>query len=47
MQNSISAKLYAGPKIQDELAKLSTGLELTVDYGFYGLFLSFYFGFYS
>jgi YidC/Oxa1 family membrane protein insertase len=33
MQNSISAKLYAGPKIQDELAKLSTGLDLTVDYG--------------
>ena len=34
MQTSTSAKLYAGPKIQDELAKLSTGLELTVDYGF-------------
>lgn len=34
MQNTISAKLYAGPKVQKELAKLSTGLELTVDYGF-------------
>lgn len=34
MQNTVSATLYAGPKIQDELAKLSTGLELTVDYGF-------------
>lgn len=33
MQNSISATLYAGPKIQDNLKELSTGLELTVDYG--------------
>ncbi len=32
-QNSISAKLYAGPKIQDHLKELSPGLELTVDYG--------------
>ena len=30
----INATLYAGPKIQEDLAKLSTGLELTVDYGF-------------
>jgi len=30
----ISAKLYAGPKIQKHLAQLSPGLELTVDYGF-------------
>lgn len=28
-----SAKLYAGPKIQDKLKELSPGLELTVDYG--------------
>ncbi|MCW8875658.1 MAG: membrane protein insertase YidC [Kangiellaceae bacterium] len=28
------AKLYVGPKIQDDLEKLSDGLELTVDYGF-------------
>lgn len=34
MQNTVNAKLYAGPKVQKELAKLSTGLELTVDYGF-------------
>lgn len=34
MQNTLNATLYAGPKIQEELAKLSTGLELTVDYGF-------------
>ncbi|MBP8020243.1 MAG: membrane protein insertase YidC [Agitococcus sp.] len=33
MQNSIQAKLYAGPKIQDHLKVLSPGLELTVDYG--------------
>lgn len=33
MQNSINAKLYAGPKIQDHLKELSPGLELTVDYG--------------
>ena len=34
MQNTLNATLYAGPKIQEDLAKLSTGLELTVDYGF-------------
>ncbi|PYC29453.1 membrane protein insertase YidC [Aquipseudomonas alcaligenes] len=28
------ATLYAGPKMQDKLAELSPGLELTVDYGF-------------
>ena len=28
-----STKLYAGPKVQDKLAELSPGLELTVDYG--------------
>ncbi|UVJ44048.1 membrane protein insertase YidC [Pseudomonas sp. LS1212] len=28
-----SAKLYAGPKIQEKLKELSPGLELTVDYG--------------
>ncbi|WP_373386795.1 membrane protein insertase YidC [Pseudomonas alcaligenes] len=28
------AILYAGPKMQDKLAELSPGLELTVDYGF-------------
>ncbi|WP_213878081.1 membrane protein insertase YidC [Pseudomonas sp. dw_358] len=28
-----SSTLYAGPKIQDKLAALSPGLELTVDYG--------------
>ena len=33
MQNSIQAKLYVGPKIQDNLKVLSPGLELTVDYG--------------
>ncbi|WP_426415518.1 membrane protein insertase YidC [Aestuariirhabdus sp. LZHN29] len=30
---SVSAKLYAGPKIPDRLEALSPGLELTVDYG--------------
>ncbi|PTQ91235.1 protein translocase subunit yidC [Agitococcus lubricus] len=34
LQQSVKATLYAGPKLQDQLAKLSTGLELTVDYGF-------------
>lgn len=29
-----SATLYAGPKIQDDLKQVSSGLELTVDYGF-------------
>ncbi len=32
-QQSVSAVLYAGPKIQDELAKLANKLNLTVDYG--------------
>ncbi|MCB5226586.1 membrane protein insertase YidC [Alishewanella sp. 16-MA] len=31
---SITATFYAGPKVQDELAKLANGLDLTVDYGF-------------
>lgn len=30
---TVSADLYAGPKIQDKLATISKGLELTVDYG--------------
>ena len=30
----VGASLYAGPKDQDNLSKLSPGLELTVDYGF-------------
>ncbi len=30
----VGATLYAGPKDQDNLGKLSPGLELTVDYGF-------------
>ncbi|GGW65930.1 membrane protein insertase YidC [Alishewanella tabrizica] len=30
----ISATFYAGPKIQDQLAELANGLDLTVDYGF-------------
>ncbi len=29
-----TAALYIGPKIQDELAKIANGLDLTVDYGF-------------
>ncbi|WP_373332212.1 membrane protein insertase YidC [Thiopseudomonas alkaliphila] len=33
-QQSLTATLYAGPKIQSHLKKLSPGLELTVDYGF-------------
>lgn len=32
-QLSTTATLYTGPKVQDELAKLASGLELTVDYG--------------
>ncbi|RRJ82615.1 membrane protein insertase YidC [Aestuariirhabdus litorea] len=32
-KGSVSAKLYAGPKLQDRLEALSPGLELTVDYG--------------
>ena len=31
---SISSQLYVGPKIQEDLEKISKGLELTVDYGF-------------
>lgn len=31
---TLSATLYLGPKIQDDLAKVATGLDLTVDYGF-------------
>jgi YidC/Oxa1 family membrane protein insertase len=30
---SFSTRLYAGPKLQDEIAKVAPGLELTVDYG--------------
>ncbi|MEW6445665.1 MAG: membrane protein insertase YidC [Pseudomonadota bacterium] len=30
---SFSSKLYLGPKIQDDLEALGTGLDLTVDYG--------------
>ncbi len=31
---TLSASLYLGPKIQDDLAKVADGLDLTVDYGF-------------
>ncbi|WP_196139796.1 membrane protein insertase YidC [Aliikangiella sp. G2MR2-5] len=31
---TFSAKLYVGPKIQDDLEQIAEGLELTVDYGF-------------
>ncbi|NQD36026.1 membrane protein insertase YidC [Permianibacter sp. IMCC34836] len=31
---TLSASLYLGPKIQDDLAKVAPGLDLTVDYGF-------------
>ena len=31
---TLSASLYVGPKIQDDLAKVAEGLDLTVDYGF-------------
>ncbi|MEA2093768.1 MAG: membrane protein insertase YidC, partial [Pseudomonadota bacterium] len=30
---SFSTRLYAGPKLQDEMARVAPGLELTVDYG--------------
>ena len=33
-QTVISATFYAGPKVQDNLAELANGLDLTVDYGF-------------
>lgn len=29
----LSARLFVGPKLQDELEQIATGLELTVDYG--------------
>lgn len=32
-QHEFDSQLYVGPKLQDQLAKLSPGLELTVDYG--------------
>ena len=32
-EKSISAKLYAGPEITEDLQKLAPGLELSVDYG--------------
>ncbi|OYY75156.1 MAG: membrane protein insertase YidC [Gammaproteobacteria bacterium 28-57-27] len=31
--NEFSSRLYLGPKIQDDLEKVATGLDLTVDYG--------------
>ena len=31
---TLQASLYIGPKIQDDLAKVAEGLDLTVDYGF-------------
>ena len=33
-QISLGSSFYAGPKSQDNLAKLANGLDLTVDYGF-------------
>ncbi|MDR6985376.1 YidC/Oxa1 family membrane protein insertase [Rheinheimera pacifica] len=33
-ETTLSSTLYAGPKNQDNLAKLANGLDLTVDYGF-------------
>ncbi|MEE2024439.1 membrane protein insertase YidC [Alkalimonas mucilaginosa] len=33
-QTVIATTFYAGPKIQDNLAELANGLDLTVDYGF-------------
>ncbi|MEE9492831.1 MAG: membrane protein insertase YidC [Gammaproteobacteria bacterium] len=32
-QQTVSSRLYAGPKDQDKLASIATGLDLTVDYG--------------
>ena len=32
-QRRLSTRLYAGPKLQDHLAEVAPGLELTVDYG--------------
>ena len=34
-QMTIDATLYAGPKVQDEMAGVATGLEKTVDYGIF------------
>ena len=31
---TLSTRLYAGPKLQDHLAEVAPGLELTVDYGY-------------
>lgn len=31
---TLGSTFYAGPKVQDELAELANGLDLTVDYGF-------------
>ncbi len=31
---TVTSKLYVGPKIQDDLATLARGLDLTVDYGY-------------
>jgi len=33
-QGTTSAQFYVGPKIQDSLAKIADGLDLTVDFGF-------------
>ncbi len=33
MSSNLTAKLFVGPKLQDELEQLAEGLELTVDYG--------------
>ncbi|HBS27191.1 MAG TPA: membrane protein insertase YidC [Gammaproteobacteria bacterium] len=35
---SFSSRLYAGPKLQDDMAKLIPGLELTIDYGIFTIF---------
>ena len=32
-KGELNSKLYVGPKLQTELEKISTGLELTIDYG--------------
>jgi YidC/Oxa1 family membrane protein insertase len=34
-QTELAADFYAGPKTQDRLAKISAGLDLTVDYGWF------------
>jgi YidC/Oxa1 family membrane protein insertase len=33
LDHTFSSQLYVGPKLQNELSQLATGLELTVDYG--------------